>query len=267
MIVTLLSDFGTGDYFVGAMKGALLAVNPEAQIVDVTHDIPPHDIDAAAFLLLAVFDTFPKGTVHVAVVDPGVGSTRRAIVATGSGYHFVGPDNGVFGHVYERLTRLRVIHATNPAYFRETVSSTFHGRDIFAPIAGALSRGEDAKEMGAQIEDFARLELATPRKNEDGSLTGAIIHVDHFGNCITNFTPAHLPETACNQGFLLVAGDVEVRSFRRFFADEGGLAGKPFAFWGGAGFLEIAVYRDSASRRLGLKRGQSVVVALPTAKG
>src|ERR687885_853449 len=141
MIVTLLTDFATADYFVGAMKGAVLAVNPRAQVVDITHEIPPQDVEAAAFTLLAAFDAFPAGTVHLAVVDPGVGSARRAVVVEGGGQLFVGPDNGLFGHVYERLAQFRVFHVTNEKYFRARVSETFHGRDVFAPVAGALAGG------------------------------------------------------------------------------------------------------------------------------
>src|SRR3954462_3530572 len=125
MLVTLLTDFGTRDYLVGAMKGAMLSVNPEAQIVDITHEVAPHDIEEAAFTLLAAFETFPSGTVHVAVVDPGVGSARRAVVVEGAGQLFVGPDNGVFGHVYERLRNFRVFHVTEESFFRSPVSPTF----------------------------------------------------------------------------------------------------------------------------------------------
>src|SRR5919205_898080 len=124
MIVTLLTDFGTSDYFVGAMKGALLAVNPAAVVVDITHEVPAHDIEAGAFTLLAAYETFPAGTVHVAVVDPGVGSARRAIAVEGGGHLFVGPDNGLFGHVYERLGRARVFHVTNEKFFRKELSAT-----------------------------------------------------------------------------------------------------------------------------------------------
>src|SRR2546423_4729144 len=162
MIVTLLTDFGTGDYFVGAMKGALLAVNPRAQIVDITHEIAPHDIEAGAFTLLAAFETFPAGTVHVAVVDPGVGSTRRAIVVESERHTFVGPDNGVFGYVFERLNDFHVFHVTNRKYFRRDASATFHGRDRFAPLAGALSRGVRAEELGHEITDFVRLPFSAP---------------------------------------------------------------------------------------------------------
>ncbi|HLM56923.1 MAG TPA: SAM-dependent chlorinase/fluorinase, partial [Pyrinomonadaceae bacterium] len=138
MLVTLLTDFGTADYFVGAMKGAVLSVNPSAQVVDITHEVPAFDVEAGAFALLAAFEAFPKGTVHVAVVDPGVGSQRRPLAVEGGGHLFVGPDNGVFGHVCERLKDFRAFHLTNELYFRKNVSSTFHGRDIFAPVAAAL---------------------------------------------------------------------------------------------------------------------------------
>src|SRR5919199_2295171 len=141
MIVTLLTDFGTADYFVGAMKGAVLAVNPRAQVVDITHEIPPQDIEAGAFTLLATHEAFPAGTVHVAVVDPGVGSARRALVAECAGQLFVAPDNGLVSYVCERWGGARFFHATNGKFFREKVSSTFHGRDVFAPVAAALSSG------------------------------------------------------------------------------------------------------------------------------
>ena len=137
MIVTLLTDFGTADYFVGAMKGAVLSVNPRAVVVDITHDIPPHDVEAGAFTLLAAFETFPAGTVHVAVVDPGVGSARRALAVAGGGHFFVGPDNGIFGHVCERLKGCRAFHLTDEKYFRRPVSASFHGRDVLARAAGA----------------------------------------------------------------------------------------------------------------------------------
>src|ERR1044072_3791705 len=139
MIVTLLTDFGTADYFVGAMKGAVLAANPEARVVDITHEIPPFDIEAGAFTLRAAFETFPAGTVHVAVVDPGVGSARRGIAVEGRGHTFVGPDNGLFGHVYERVQPSRVFQLTNSNFFRREASHPSHGRDAFAPVAGALS--------------------------------------------------------------------------------------------------------------------------------
>jgi len=262
MIVTLLTDFGTADYFAGAMKGAVLAVNPRAQIVDITHEIPPQDIEAAAFTLLAAFDAFPAGTVHLAVVDPGVGSVRRAVVVEGGGHLFVGPDNGVFGHVYERLGQFRVFHVRDERYFRPRVSETFHGRDIFAPVAGALAGGVRAEELGPEVEDFVRLPLARPGRGPEGTLAAAVIHVDRFGNCVTNITREDLTEEEIRRGARLLVSGREIRSFRRFFADEGE-RGEPFAVWGSAGLLELAVFRDSAARALGVARGQKVEVKKP----
>jgi S-adenosyl-L-methionine hydrolase (adenosine-forming) len=260
MLVTLLTDFGTSDYFVGALKGALLSVNPAAHIVDITHEIPPHDIEAAAFTLLAAFETFPPATIHLVVVDPGVGSERRAIVVEGEQLTFVGPDNGVFGYIFERLKNFRVFHITNEKYFRSTVSTTFHGRDIFAPCAGALSNGVRAEELGGEIKDFMRLSFAAPERLSDGTLVGALIHVDRFGNCITNIAQRDLDEETIRKGVSLLVGDSEVRTFRRFFADEGDTRGLPFAIWGSAGLLEIAVFQDSAARILKVGRGARVEI-------
>ena len=260
MLVTLLTDFGTADYFVGAMKGAVLAANPDARVIDITHEVPVYDVEAGAFTLRAAFETVPAGTVHVAVVDPGVGSARRAIAVEGRGHTFVGPDNGVFGHVYERVRPFKVFHLTNPSFFREEVSPTFHGRDVFAPVAGALSRGVRAEELGPLVEDYVRLPSAAPARLEDGTLAGAVIHVDRFGNCVTNITPQDLSGEDVERGARLWVGGREVRSFRRFFAEEGGGRGEPFAVWGSAGLLEIAVFRDSAARVLGARRGQRVEV-------
>ena len=268
MIVTLLTDFGTRDYFVGAMKGALLSVNPEARVIDITHEVAPHDVEEAAFTLLAAFQTFPAGTVHVAVVDPGVGSARRAIAVEGAGQLFVGPDNGVFGHVYERLGRFRVFHVVEERFFRTEVSATFHGRDVFAPVAGALSRGTRPDELGPLVADFARLPFAAPFQRDASTLVATVIHVDRFGNCVTNVTPRDLGndmEEAGVRGARLLVSGREIRSFRRFFADERGATGEPFAVWGSAGLLEIAVFRDSAARVLGLGRGSEVEVLLARA--
>jgi len=260
MLVTLLTDFGTADYFVGAMKGAVLASNPRAQVVDITHEIPAHDVEAGAFTLLAAFEAFPEGTVHVAVVDPGVGSSRRAVAVEAPGHTFVGPDNGVFGHVYERVGNFAVYQLADRSYFRKDVSTTFHGRDVFAPVAGALSRGVAAEGMGPRVEDFVRLPFARPVVRADGTLEGRVIHVDRFGNCVTNFTPQDIPQESLDRGLRMKVGGFEVRRLRRFFADEGGAPGEPFAIWGSAGLLEIAVNRDSAARRLGVGRGQTVEV-------
>ncbi|MFL6257454.1 MAG: S-adenosyl-l-methionine hydroxide adenosyltransferase family protein [Pyrinomonadaceae bacterium] len=262
MIVTLLTDFGTADYFAGALRGAVLASNPEAQVVDITHEVPPYDVEAGAFTLRAAFETFPAGTVHVAVVDPGVGSARRAIAVEGRGHTFVGPDNGLFGLVYERIGTFRVFQLTNAKYFRREVSQTFHGRDIFAPVGGALSRGVRAEELGPEVFDFVRLSSAAVERAAGGTLVGAVLHVDRFGNLVTNITPEELDDEAFARGARLLVAGREVRRFRRFFAEEVEGAGEPFAVWGSAGLLEVAIFRDSAARVLGVKRGDKVEVNL-----
>lgn len=262
MIVTLLTDFGTADYFVGALRGAVLASNPEARVVDITHEVPPYDVEAGAFTLRAAFETFPEGTVHLAVVDPGVGSARRAVAVEGRGHTFVGPDNGLFGHVYERVAPFRVFQLTNRNFFRREVSATFHGRDIFAPVAGALSRGVRAEELGPEVFDFVRLPSATVERAADGTLVASVIHVDRFGNLVTNITREDLSEAAVAGGAHLKISGREVRRFRRFFAEDGEGVGEPFAVWGSAGLLEVAVFRDSAARVLGAGRGDKVEVYL-----
>jgi S-adenosylmethionine hydrolase len=263
MIVTLLSDFGTADYFAGAMRGAVLAADAGAQVVDITHDIPAHDIEAGAFTLAAAYTAFPKGTIHVAVVDPGVGSERAALVVEAAGHLFVGPDNGLFGHLYERAgDGLRVQRLPQLSRSEPPLSATFHGRDLFAPAAGALSRGAQPAELGCEeVTQFVRLPLARPRRAADGSLEAAVIHVDRFGNLVTNLTPAHLLEDDLKAGRTrLRVGDREVRDFRRFYAQEPDDATRPFAIWGSAGFLEISVNRGSAARALDAQRGRIIMV-------
>jgi S-adenosylmethionine hydrolase len=260
MVVTLLTDFGTADYFVGAMKGAVLAADPRAQVVDITHEIPAFDVEGAAFTLASAFESFPAGTVHVAVVDPGVGSARRPLAVEALGHFFVGPDNGLFTQVYARARRYRVFHLTNEEYFRRNVSTTFHGRDIFAPAAGALSRGVRPEELGPQIDDEMRLPHAAPRRLPDGTLEASIIHVDRFGNCVTNLRPEDLPEGIAT----LTVNGREIKTFRRFYAegaaDDDNDDAKPFAIWGSAGLLELALNRAAAADALGARRGQKVYI-------
>ena len=188
-VITLLTDFGTADYFVGAVKGAILSVNPAAVITDVTHEIPPQDIEAAAFTMLAAYPAFPPETIHVAVVDPGVGSTRRPIIVKAGRSLFVGPDNGLFTYIYDREPSHQTFHITAEKYFRPSPSTTFHGRDIFAPVAAALSKGVKPEAFGPVIADEVRLANSlTPKVLATGRVEARIIHIDRFGNCITNIT-------------------------------------------------------------------------------
>lgn len=237
--LTLLTDFGTADYYVGAVKGAILSVNPNVPIVDITHEIPAQDIEAGAFMLLAAYKTFPRGTIHVAVVDPGVGSTRRPIIVTANDQFFVGPDNGIFSYICAH----RTFHVTAEKYFRPNPSSTFHGRDIFAPVAAALSTGVAPEEFGPEINDEVRLPpLETPLR---------IIHIDRFGNCVTNI------RRGVFEGKSLTINGKKISAVRNFYGEAS--PGELFAIWGSAGFLEISINGGSAAQILGAKRGDTII--------
>ncbi len=263
MLITLLTDFGTADYFVGAMKGAILSVNPEARIIDITHEIPPHDVRAGAFTLNFSYRTFPPETIHVAVVDPGVGSMRRPLLVRAGSQYFIGPDNGLFSYIfYDYDPNVEVFHLSRQEYFRQPVSRTFHGRDVFAPVAGALSKGVPPEELGAEVfDDYFRLDFDFyPMMNSDGALEAAIIHIDHFGNCVTNLAHRDFAEEMTEHWEKIVINGHEIKSFRHFYAQGETDAGELFAIWGSAGFLEIVAFQDSAARRLKARRGQKLVV-------
>lgn len=257
-VITLLTDFGTADYFVAAVKGVILTINPDVSVVDITHEVPAQDIEAGAFTLLTCYRDFPSETIHVAVVDPGVGSARRGIVIHAGSHYFIGPDNGLFSYICDRESAYEVFELTEEKYFRPNPSSSFHGRDVFAPVAAALSTGVKPNKFGPQIKDEVRLAPLAPVRDEDGSLRGRIIHIDHFGNCITNLTRADIPDS--DQVKLLVGRKV-IRQFRRFFADEAGTKDKLFAIWGSAGFLELSINGASAALLLRAKRGDPVVLS------
>jgi S-adenosylmethionine hydrolase len=266
-LITLLTDFGTEDYFVAAVKGVIIGASPNARIVDMTHDIPPQDIEAGALTLLAAYSSFPPATIHVAVVDPGVGSSRRPLLICAHDQFFVGPDNGIFSYVCEQSTRPQIFHLTNNKYFRHPVSSTFNGRDIFAPVAAALSNGVKPNELGEKTDDYVRLRSLKPETSARGEIIGRVIHVDRFGNCVTNITPAELtPETIAAGARLRIKRKV-VKSFRSYFAEDTGSKDRLFAIWGSAGFLEIAAAQESAAKILNARRGDSIVVTAGSAGG
>ena len=259
-IITLITDFGTADYFVGAVKGAILTVNPEARIVDITHDVASHDIESAAFTLLAGYPAFPAGTIHVAVVDPGVGSSRRSILVRAREHLFVGPDNGIFSYVIEGAGESDVFHLDQPRFFRQPVSQTFNGRDVFAPVGGALSVGIRPEDLGTRITDYVCLPPLKPSVSEIGDITARIIHIDRFGNCVTNISRQELSPETIAAGAMLRVNDTLVREFRNFFSDDGDAREQLFGIWGSAGFLEIAAMKDSAAKLLQAKRGELVIV-------
>ena len=256
-IITLLTDFGTQDYFVGAMKGAILSINPHATIVDITHEIPPQDIQAAAFNLLASYKDFPAGTIHLAVVDPGVGSDRRAILVECANQFFIGPDNGLFSWISEREGKFSAWQITNEEFFRSPISATFHGRDVFAPVAAGLSNGRAPGELGPPLDNIVMLAPLLPRTTGD-SIEGSIIHIDRFGNCITNLTSEHINEERIAAGAKMIVSSKEITSIRRFFADQSASNDELFMLVGSAGFVEIAAQNASAARTLSAKRGDTV---------
>src|SRR5262245_5011152 len=184
-IVTLTTDFGQHDWFVGVVKGVLLGINPELQIVDITHCIPPGDIHAGAFALAAAASYFPKETVHVTVVDPGVGSSRPALAARTRHATYIGPDNGVLSLALAKDPPEHVHHLENPRYFLASISRTFHGRDIFAPVAAHLTRGAEFSSLGPEVTHWERLSFPEPRR-EGRDLVGEVVYIDRFGNGITN---------------------------------------------------------------------------------
>ena len=256
-VITLLTDFGLKDYFVGAVKGVILGVNPWARIVDITHEIPEHDIEAAAFTVLAVAGSFPPGTIHLAVVDPGVGSSRKPLLIMSGGQYFVGPDNGLFSYVMENDAE--VYELTNTDYFRPPLSQNFHGRDVFAPVAAALSSGIKPETLGKRITEWLTLPSLKPKKLRDG-LEGRVIQIDRFGNCITNLTPADIRAEEIGSITQLKVGEKRIESFRLFYGDHARGGKTPFAIWGSAGFLEVSAENKSAAELLRVERGDKVRV-------
>jgi len=263
-IVALLTDFGSQDYYVGAVKGAVLAACPDATLVDIAHDLPAHEVEEAAYCLAAAVSAFPAGTVFLVVVDPGVGSGRRALAVEAGGYRFVGPDNGVFSLILNDLGPARLHHLSNEGLFRKRVSSTFHGRDIFAPVAGQLACGTPLEACGPELTDPVVLPLGQSRRLGPLEWEAHVLQVDRFGNLTTDLTRADLDailEEAEGDGtrVVVVASGI-VLPLVNTYTDVS--RGEVCALTGSTGRLEVAVNLGSASRRLSLGRGGSVRVRI-----
>jgi hypothetical protein len=228
--------------------------------VDITHGVVPYDVLDGALAISAAYKYFPSKTIHVVVVDPGVGSERRPILVSGENQFFVAPDNGVLSMVYEKEARLTVRHITAEHYFLQPLSRTFHGRDVFAPSAAWLSKTWQTQSFGEEIQDYMRFSLPKP-KSAGGQLKGVVLRVDAFGNLMTNFLPEELPEGVLKDGALrMQVNGKEITRLVDTFAE--GEPGAPVAIVGSSGFLEIAVNKGSAARTLGVGRGAAVVVPL-----
>lgn len=255
MVITLLSDFG--DVYPASMKGVILSINPAASIVDISHSVPSHDIRAGAFILLTAAKYFPSGTVHIAVVDPGVGTKRRALAiraGSESGIHyFIGPDNGLLIPAAKSLGDFKVYEITNTALFRKNISSTFHGRDIFAPAGAHISKGLNVIDVGREIFDYVDLDFGKGIK-KNGTLEGRVIFIDSFGNIVTNI-PAGMVELRHGDVLDIDKKHVLFRSSYGFCSE-----GEPLALIGSHGYLEIAVNRGSAAEFFNKKLGDKIVM-------
>jgi S-adenosylmethionine hydrolase len=261
-IITLTTDFGLNDHFVGTMKGVILSIEPEAEIIDICHSVQAFDVLDGALSISQAYSYFPSGTVHMVVVDPGVGTARRPIVVTSERHHFVAPDNGVLSLIYQREDRLSVRHVTGEHYFLQPVSQTFHGRDIFSPVAAYLAKGVDPMKFGEEVTDFVRFSAPKPKPANEHTLRGVVLKVDRFGNLITNITPQDAPMLfgANPSGFKIVLGSREITEIKESYAQ--GTPGEVFVILGSMGFLEIAANRGAAAQLLGVGKGTEVNIVL-----
>jgi len=255
-IIVLLTDFGLNDNFVGVMKGVIYGINPEVRIVDLSHQIESHNIQEAAFLLRSSYSYFPEGAVFLVVVDPGVGTERKSIIVETEKYLFLAPDNGVLSFLLERDIK-RIIRIANERYFVKPVSHTFHGRDIFAPVAAHLSKGEKIENFGSQISDIEKIKLPKPEV-EKNRLSGEVIYVDRFGNLITNINKDTFLRFVRGKKFQIVIGKAKISKISSSY--EEGKEGLPIALFGSFDSLEISLYRNNASRNLDLNKGSKICI-------
>ncbi len=261
-IVTLTTDFGISDHFVGTMKGVILDIVPDAEIVDISHAVQAFDVLDGALTIAQAYSYFPPRTVHLVVVDPGVGTARRPIIASTDQHHFVAPDNGVLSLIYGREERVHVRHVSSDHYFRQPISNTFHARDIFAPVAAYLAKGVDSEKFGDEVEDFVRFNSPKPKPAGADSLRGVVLKVDRFGNLITNITPQDAPMLFAEQppAFKIVVGKQEVTEMKSAYAE--GAPNEIFGILGSMGYLEIATNRGPAAQILGAGKGSDVTVII-----
>jgi S-adenosylmethionine hydrolase len=261
-MITFTTDFGATEHYVGVMKGVIHSINPSATTVDITNGVQSFDLLDGALAISQAYTYFPKDTIHLVVVDPGVGGARRPILVNAGQYLFVAPDNGVLSLVYEREERVNVRHITAEHYFRQPVSHTFHGRDVFAPVAAYLSKGVDTNKFGDTISDYVRFVAPRPKAIAANSWKAVVLKTDKFGNLITNITPKDIPEIfdGSSQAFKITVGKAEVTNLYASYS--AGPQGELFAVLGSTGFLEISANRGPASRLAGADKGSEVSVVL-----
>jgi hypothetical protein len=247
------------------MKGVILNINPAAQIVDICNAVQSFDVLDGALTIVQAYSYFPSDTVHLVVVDPGVGSTRRPLLVTTEKHIFLAPDNGVLSFVYEREERVSVRHISASHYFLQPVSSTFHGRDVFGAVAGWLSKGVEVAKFGDEITDYARFAAPKPKPVNEKLLKGVVLKVDKFGNLITNITPSDLPRLFSPEPppFKVLIGKSEISKITQSYAE--GTPGEVFVILNSMGYLEIASHRGTAAHIVGAGKGADVGVLFESA--
>lgn len=265
-LITFTTDFGLNDHYVGTMKGVILNINAAAQIVDICNAVQSFDVLDGALTIVQAYPYFPADTVHLVVVDPGVGSTRRPLLVTTGKHVFIAPDNGVLSFVFEREERVSVRHISASHYFLQPVSSTFHGRDVFGAVAGWLSKGVEVAKFGDEITDYTRFAAPKPKPVNGKLLKGVILKVDKFGNLITNITPLDLPQLFAPEPppFKVLIAKHEITKMTQSYSE--GTPGEVFVVLNSMGFLEIACHRGSASHIVGAGKGSDVGVLFESAQ-
>jgi len=260
-LITLTTDFGTKDYFAGAIKGVMFGINPNANVVDISHEIQSHDIWGAAYLVGSIYKFFPQYTIHMVVVDPGVGSQRRPIVAVTDKHYFIAPDNGVLSYIFKDPGFSKVFHLNADHYFLPLKGSTFHARDIFAPAAAWLSKGVEVDKFGDEIDDYARFNIPEPKPEGADTLSGEVVYIDKFGNSITNISFTDIRkfvEDTSTVSYQIQVKELAIDRISPFYASKA--RGEAGVVVNGNGFLEVFVYQGDARKTLALKRGEKVKV-------
>ncbi len=265
-LITFTTDFGLNDHYVGTMKGVIVSINPAAQIVDICNSVQSFDVLDGALTIAQAYRYFPADTVHLVIVDPGVGTTRRPLIVNTGKHIFVAPDNGVLSFVYDQEEHVTVRHITAEHYFLNPVSSTFHGRDVFAAVVGWLSKGVEFSKFGDEITDYARFAAPRPKPVNDKLLKGVVLKVDKFGNLVTNITPHDLPQlfTPDPPPFKVLIGKSEITRMKYAYAE--GTPGEVFCILNSMGFLEIASHRGAAAHIVGAGKGSDVGVLFENAQ-
>ncbi len=257
-IITLTSDFGLQDHYVSAMKAAMLEVAPEARMIDVSHEIPPQDIMAGAWVIRNAAFMFPKNSVHLVVVDPGVGTSRNPVVVKMNGHYFVGPDNGIFSLLYDEY-EYEAVRLNNAEFWRNQRSGTFDGRDIFGPVAAHLSKGVPMSELGEPIKEMVVYHWAVPIGDKDG-LQGWVLHIDRFGNLVTNISESLMKEYVGNRKVKVYVGNTVIGNIVTTFGDVE--EGDPAVFLGSSGMLEIGINKGNAAELLSVHKGAQISIVL-----